>query len=62
MVRRPMVKAAFFRHSAKVMNHLALPPLALLELSPATQLLGLFFLGWAFVMFVVLRIDGTRAS
>lgn len=41
------------------MNHTL--ALALIDLSPATQLLSLFFLGWAFVMAVVLRIDGTRA-
>ncbi len=43
------------------MNHALLLPLALLDLSPTTQLLCLIFLGWAFLMFVVFRIDGTRA-
>ena len=43
------------------MNHVVSLPLALLDLSPATQLLGLFFIGWVFIMFVVHWIDGTRA-
>lgn len=61
MSRRPMAQPAIFSHSAGVMNPASTLTLALFDLSPVTQLMGLFFLGWAFVMFVVLRIDGTRA-
>jgi hypothetical protein len=38
-----------------------LPP-AFLYVSPTIQILALFFAGWAFVMFLVLHIDGTRAK
>lgn len=56
-----MAQPAVFRHSAIVMNNIVSLPLALLELSPTTQLMALFFIGWAFFMLVVFRIDGTRA-
>jgi len=55
-----MALPGFFRHSA-AMNQVLSAPLALLDLSPVNQLLVLFFLGWMFIMFVVHRIDGTRA-
>jgi hypothetical protein len=61
MARRPMAQFIRFRHSEHVMNQALSLPLALLDLSPITQLMGLFFLGWAFLMLVVIRIDGTRA-
>ena len=56
-----MVKIGAFWHTFKVMNIISSLPIALLHLSPAGQILTLFFSGWALVMFLVLHIDGTRA-
>ncbi len=42
------------------MNLISNASLALLHLEPGTQLLGLFFAGWALVMFLVLRMDDNR--
>lgn len=61
MSRRPMAESPLLRHSARVMNNPAVLPFALIDLSPASQLMSLFFIGWLFIMFVVVRIDGTRA-
>ena len=43
------------------MNLLSTTSLALFHLEPGTQLLALFFAGWALIMFLVLHIDGNRA-
>ena len=57
----PMAKPPFFWHNFNVMNLISSLPLAFLHLSPAGQILTLFFFGWALIMFLVLHIDGTRA-
>jgi len=55
-----MALGTFFPHTDRVMNLLSIPLLAVFNVEPAIQVLALFFIGWALVMFLVLHIDGNR--